>query len=152
MTKTRKTDVDDFLVQEKLAVVGASRSRNKFGNTVFRELKKKGYRVFPVNNQAETLEGEPCYPDLKSLPEPVGGVIVVVPSQRTPQVVKEAKEAGITRVWLQYGANSKEAVQFCLDNNMTVVANECILMFIEPVNSVHKFHRWLWKLFGKYPR
>ena len=152
MTKTRKSDIDDFLSQKKLAVVGVSRKKEKFGNTIFRELKKKEYRVFPVNVNTHTVEGVSCYPDLKSLPESVGGAVIVVPPEKTEQVVQDAKEAGITRIWMQSGAHSDTAVNFCKENNMTVVANECILMFAEPVGFWHKIHRGIWKLFGLYPK
>ena len=152
MSKNRITDINDFLAQKKLAVVGASRSQNKFGNVVFRELKQRNYQVFPINSQAKTIEGVPCWPDLKSLPEPVDGAVFVVPPAVTEHVVKDAKEAGIPRIWMQYGSHSQDAVDFCKENNMTVVANECIMMFAEPVGSFHKFHRWLWKLFRIYPK
>lgn len=149
---TTKADVEDFLSQEKFAVIGVSRKKSKFGNVIFRELKKKGREVYPINANADTIEDEKCYPDLKSLPEPVGGVIIVVPPAQTEQVVKDAKDAGITRVWMQQGAQSDAAITFCKENNISVVAKECILMFVEPVDSIHKFHRWLWKIFGKLPK
>lgn len=147
----RKVDVDAFVGQEKLAVVGVSRKKNKFGNTLFRELKKKGYTVFPVNANADTIEGEKCYPDLKSLPDKVGGAVIVVPPAQTETVVKDAAEAGIKRVWMQLGSESDTAIDFCKENDITVIANECIFMFADPVNSIHKFHRWIWKLFKKLP-
>ena len=149
---TKKADVDDFLAQKKLAVAGASRKRSKFGNIVFRELKKRNYHVLPVNANANTIEGEPCFPDLKSLPEPVEGAVIVLPPEKTELVVKDAAEAGIPRIWMQLGSHSETAVNFCKENNMSVVADECILMFAEPVRGFHKFHRWIWKLFGKYPK
>jgi predicted CoA-binding protein len=146
-----KADIEDFLAQKTLAVVGVSRKSQKFGNAIYKELKKKGYRVFPVNANAETVEGEPCYHDLKSLPEPVGGVVIVVPPAQTEVVVKDAQEAGICRVWIQQGAQSEAALAFCKENNITVVYKMCILMFLEPVAGVHKFHRWILKIFGKLP-
>jgi predicted CoA-binding protein len=146
---TRKADIDDFLAQKKIAVVGVSRKKTKFGNAIFKELKKKDYRVFPVNPNMETFEGDPCYKDLKSLPEPVGGVVTCVHPGKTAEVVRDAAAAGISRVWMQQGSMSEEAVTFCKENNMTFVAGECILLYANPVESVHKFHRWIWKLIGK---
>ena len=58
---TTKESIDVFLNQRKIAVIGASRSRSKYGNAVFRDLKRKGYNVFAINPGAETIEGEPCY-------------------------------------------------------------------------------------------
>ncbi len=145
-----KAEIDDFLVQRTLAVVGVSRGGKKFGNAASRELRSKGYRVIPVHPEAESIAGERCYPSLKELPEPVGGLLVVVPPVQTEQVVREAAEAGIRRVWLQQGAESAAAIKYCQEHGMSVVHGECILMFAAPA-GVHKLHRWLWKLFGKLP-
>jgi predicted CoA-binding protein len=148
---TKKADIEDFLAQKNLAVVGVSRKAHKFGNAVFKELKQKGYRVFPVNAHAETVEGELCYHDLKSLPESVDGVVIVVPPAQTESVVKDAREAGIHRVWIQQGAQSEAALAFCEENNITAVSKLCILMFLEPIAGIHKFHRWILKIFGRLP-
>jgi uncharacterized protein len=142
----------DLVAQRALAVVGVSRSRGKFGNVVYRDLKKKGYRVFPVNPAVDEVEGDRCFPNVAALPESVGGVVIVVPPERTAQVVREAAAAGIRRIWMQQGAESEEAIRFCVDNGISVVHGHCIMMFAEPVQSFHRFHRWLWNLIGKYPR
>jgi predicted CoA-binding protein len=149
---TSKADVADFVGQRKLAVVGVSRQAKKFGNFAFRELRSKGYEVFPVHPQAETIEGERCYPNLTSLPEPVGGVLIVVPPANTEQVVRDAAAAAIRRVWMQQGAESPAAIQFCRENGIREVHGECILMFTEPAAWWHRAHRWMWGLLGKLPR
>jgi predicted CoA-binding protein len=141
-----KAAVDDFLAQRTLAVVGASRNRNKFGNTAYRELKTKGYRLFPVNPNAEEMEGDRCYPNLRALPEPVGGVLIVVPPAQTEEVVQEAARAGIRRVWMQRGAQSEAAIRFCQENGISAVHGECILMFAEPAAFYHRVHRWVRRL------
>jgi predicted CoA-binding protein len=147
---TTKAAVNDFLNQRTLAVVGVSRSGKKFGNAATRELRKKGYRMIPVHPEAETIDGERCYPSLSQLPEQVGGVLVVVPPEQTEQVVREAADAGIRHVWMQQGAESKSAIDFCREHGMTVVHGECILMFAEPTGA-HKLHHWFWRVLGKLP-
>jgi hypothetical protein len=149
---TSKAAVADFVSQRKLAVVGVSRKRAKFGNLAFRELKRKGYKLFPVHPHAEQLEGERCSASLAALPEPVEGVLVIVPPAQAEQVVREAAAAGIRRVWLQQGAGSPATIRFCEDNGISVVHGECILMFAEPAAWYHRAHRWVWKLLGKLPR
>jgi len=94
---TSKAAVDDFLSQSVLAVAGVSKNKKKFGNTIFRELKDKGYRLFPVNPNADTIDGEQCFNSLKELPEEVGGVIIVTPPAETEKVVSDAAAAGIRR-------------------------------------------------------
>lgn len=145
-----KTAVADFLDQRTLAVVGVSRSGQKFGNRAAAELRRKGYRVIPVHPEAESIEGERCYPSLRNLPERVGGVLVVVPPPQTEKVVREAADAGIRRVWLQQGAESDAAIEYCREHGMSVVHGMCILMFAQPTGA-HKLHGWLWKLLGKMP-
>jgi hypothetical protein len=148
----KKATVDAFLAEKSLAVVGASKNRRKFGNIVLRDLSRKGYRVFPVNPNAGEVEGMTCYPDLPSLPEKVGGAVLVVPPSATETVVREAQPAGIRKIWMQQGSESAEAIRYCEEHGIEVVSGHCIMMFTEPVNSVHKVHRWLWKLLGKMPR
>jgi predicted CoA-binding protein len=143
--KTSHAAIQEILAQRTLALVGVSRGGKKMGNGIYRELKNKGYKVFPVHPQAEKIEG------LKSLPETVGAVVICVPPAQTEVLVQEAFDAGITRVWIQQGAESYAAIRYCENHEMTIVHGQCIMMFLEPVRSLHGFHRWLWKLIGKYP-
>ena len=145
-----KSMIDDFLAQKSLAVVGVSRDGKKFGNTVFRELRDKGYMVYPVNPLAPELEGEPCFASVAKLPE-VTGAVIVVPQSATEKVVREAHAAGIKRVWIQQGSETPEVLQFCKANGMTAIHNECILMFAEPTHWFHRFHRGINRLTGKLP-
>ena len=147
-----KQQVDDFINQKNIAVVGVSRKKSKFGNYIYRELKKKDYRVYPVNSKLEFAEGDKCYPDLSSVPEKLDGVVINVSPQKAVNVIKDANAAGIKRVWLQQGSQSDEAVKFCKDNNIDCVHNECIIMFTEPLGFMHRTHKWIWKVLGKLPQ
>jgi len=149
---TSKSLVDDFMRQPALAIVGASRNKNKFGSMVYRDMKSKGYRVFAVNPNADTIDGDPVYPDLLHLPEPVGGVVFIVPPAQTEVMVRQAAEAGIGRAWLQPGAESAAAIAFCEQNGIQVVQGECIMMYAGPVKFPHNFHRWVNRLAGKQPK
>ena len=139
---TTRSSVQDFLSQPVLAVVGASRNPQKFGSSIYRELKAKGHHVLPVNPHAETVDGDPCYPSLAALPETPGGIVIVVPPAETEKIVREAAAAKITRVWLQRGAESPEAIAYCAANGIQVISGECILMFAEPAAFYHKIHRF----------
>ena len=147
-----KAAVEDFIAQRTLAVVGASRKGRKFGNLAYRGLKMKGFRLLPVNPNAETIEGDRCYPSLSALPERVEGVLIVVPPAETERVVRDAAAAGIRRVWMQQGAASPEAIRFCQENGISVVHGECILMFAEPAAFYHRAHRWVWGMLCKLPK
>ena len=149
---TSRKAVDDFFSQTSLAIAGVSRKGKKFGNMAFKELKSKGYDVYVVHPEAETIDGEKCYHDFKSLPKQVGGAVIVLPPAETEKAVKQVHDAGIKRVWMQQGAASSEAIKYCNENHMNVIHGECIMMFAEPVDSLHKFHRWIWKVIRKYPK
>ena len=138
---------EEFLAQERIAVVGVSRSRG-FGNMAFRELRKRGYRVYPVNRLAETVEGVQSYSSLDELPEPVDGVLTVIPPDQTEKVVADCVRLGIKRVWMQQGSESEAAIRTCQENGISVVHGACILMYADPA-SFHRFHRWIWRLLGK---
>jgi predicted CoA-binding protein len=148
---TARAVVEDFLAQRSLALVGASREGRKFGNAVLRELRGKGYTVFPVHPEADAIDGIPCFRSLAALPEPVGGVVAVVPPVETEKVVREAAEAGIPRVWMQRGAQSEAALALCQAHGISAVCGECILMYAEPVGGFHRFHRFLRALVGRSP-
>ena len=79
-TTTLDTKVHDFLAQKRIAVAGVSRDNRHHpaGNLIYRRLKKTGHDVFPVNPHMQTFEGDRCYPDLKSIPGGVDGVVIMI--------------------------------------------------------------------------
>ena len=141
--------VVDFINCKRIAVVGASRDKNKFGNAAYKELKERGYQVFAVNPSAQEIYGDVCYPNLTALAGQVDGVLVTVPAKQGINVLKEAKEAGILNVWVQQQAESPELLQTGKQLGLNMVSGKCILMYAPPVRSFHKWHRGFVKLFGK---
>ena len=125
---TTQTVINDFISQKTFAIVGVSRSGNKYGNIVFHNLTARGYQVYPIHPEADTLEGVPAYKDFVSLPEKVDGVIFVVPPPQTEKMTHEAAAAGIKRIWMQPGAESDAAVRYCAENGIAEVHGECIMM------------------------
>ena len=120
--------LDAFVRGQCWAVVGASEDRSKFGNITFRELKRRGKQVYPVNPKATQGRGR----GLLSLacprcPTAVERVLIVVPPKLGEEVVKEAEAAGINHVWFQPGAESDEALAYCEAHGMEAIAGHCIL-------------------------
>ena len=147
---TSQAAVDAFLANPALALVGMSRSGRNFGNFAYRELTRKGYRVYPVHPIADTLDGHRAYRRFADLPERVDAALIVVPPDEAARVVREAATAGIHHVWLQQGAESPQVLAACREAGVDAVAGECVLMFAQPT-GYHKFHRWLWRILGKLP-
>lgn len=144
---TPQDTIQDFLAQPVLALAGASRSGKRFGNAVLRTLLQKGYTVHPLHPEAPTLQGRACAATLADLPEPVGGLVVVVPPAQALRLVEAAAQAGLRRVWLQPGADAPEVADHARALGLTVVAGTCILMHARPT-GLHRLHRWLWSRLG----
>jgi predicted CoA-binding protein len=144
--------IDEFMALKSIAIVGVSRNKDKFGNAIYRDLKAKGYKVMAVNPKLDMAEGDRCYAGLGALPEKAEGVVIVISPVETIPVIEEAARLGIKYIWLQQGANSPEGEAKCQELGLNVVSGECIFMFLEPVQSIHGFHRFIWKLFGKMPK
>lgn len=140
--------IDDFIRSKKIAVVGMSRTGRKFGNIAGKELKAKGYDIYPVHTEAQEIDGLTCYPELKSLSGVVDGLFISVPAWRVIPVLEDAAEMGLKRIWLQQGAWSPEVQKAIEKLNLPVVTRKCILMYAQPVRSIHKVHRTLKSIFG----
>lgn len=140
------SDVHDFMTAARIAVVGASDDPKNFARTIYTELRKHGHDAVAVHPHTATVDGDPCYPDLASVPGDVDGVVIMVHRDKSADVVAEAVARGVRRIWLfkgigGAGAVSDRAVDLCRQHGVRVVAGACPLMFLEPVGSVHRFHR-----------
>ena len=114
--------------QRKFAIVGATSDTNKFGYKIFRNLKGRGYEVYPVNPKLDELEGTKCYHKLVDIPLKVDVVDFVVPPPVTEKSLAECKQLGLQRIWLQPGSESESAIAYCNENDMEVVHGVCVMM------------------------
>jgi hypothetical protein len=157
-TTTLETKVDDFLAQKRIAVAGVSRdkSHHPVGNLIYDRLKKTGHDVFPVNPNMQTFEGDRCYPDLGSIPGGVDGVVIITRPEATARIVRDCGEAGVPRVWMhqsmaQGSSVSPEAVEYCRQHDISVIAGACPMMFGPGVDFGHRCMRWVMGLTGRLP-
>jgi predicted CoA-binding protein len=168
---TIDTLIKDFLAQKRIAVAGVSQTREDAANMIYRKLRQTGYHVFAINPHATVFEGDPCYPDLKSLPEAgtpgvastprVDGVVIITRPAITEQIVRQCVALGVPRVWMHCSLGthprlgkelaasitsvSEEAVRLCRENNIAVIPGGCPMMFCKPVDFGHKCMCWsLW--------
>ena len=120
--------IQDFMAQKRFAVVGASDNPEKYGNRIVKNLKARGYDVYPVNPRLIEIEGLKCYPSLAAIPEKIDVVDFVVPPQITESVLKECVRLGLNRIWLQPGSESPAAIEFCRTSNLKAVHDTCVMM------------------------
>ena len=147
----------DFLSCRRIAVTGVSREpKDHGGNIVYKRLRDRGYEVFAVNPNAQTLEGDPAYPDLHSIPGGVEAVVIATRPEQAAGTMREAADMGISRAWMHrsFGAGSvsDEATTFGRERGMTVIDGGCPLMFGPTSDGGHKFMCAVLKLTGKVPR
>ena len=120
--------VKEFLAQKDFAVAGSFRNETKYAYRILKKLKEKGYNVFPINPKAEQVEGIKCYPNIKDVSENIDVVDIVTPPQVTKQIVKDCKDKGVKKVWMQPGAEDKEAIDFCKKNNIDIIYGICLMI------------------------
>ncbi|HOO98128.1 MAG TPA: CoA-binding protein [Bacteroidales bacterium] len=147
----RIKQIDDFIASQPIAMIGVSRNPKKFGFAAFRELKEKGMNVIPVNPHAEEIHGVKAFPDLKSIPEEVKGLLIMTRKDATAAVVRDAMQQGIKNIWIQQMSESREALKELEGSDINYIYGQCILMYYKP-HSIHKFHGRLKKLFGRWPK
>lgn len=140
-----------FLAQDRITVVGASDEGSNFGGSLYRALKAHGHEVVAVNPTAATVDGDPCYPTLGSVPGPLGAVLIVLKAELAAGVVRECIDRQVQHIWLFKGlggpgAVSEESIRMCREAGVHVVEGACPLMFLEPVGLGHRIHRGLRRL------
>lgn len=147
------TLAQDFLAQKRIAVVGVSRTKQDAANAIYKTLRAKGYQVFAVNPNADAVEGDPCYPNLQAIPGGVDGVVISTKPELVEEIVRDAKQAGVPRVWthdntFMPGSHSDAATQYCRDNGITVISAGCPMMFFD---FGHKCMKWMMGVMGRLP-
>lgn len=145
---------DEFLAHRRIAVAGVSSTTQDAANLIYNTLRKRGYHVFAVNPKVDTIEGDPCYPNLKAIPNEIDGVVIVTRPEVTETIVRECAELGIKHVWMHraFGNSvSESAVQFCREHDIEVIDGGCPMMYCQPVDFGHKCIRAMMHLVGRMP-
>ena len=157
-TTTLETKVHEFLAQKRIAVAGVSRdkSHHPAGNLIYQRLKRTGHEVFPVNPNMPSFEGDRCYPDLQSIPGGVDGVVIITRPETTQQIVRDCSSAGVRRVWMHQSmakgsSVSPDAVEYCRQHDISVIAGACQMMFGPGVDFGHTCMRVIMRLTGGLP-
>jgi predicted CoA-binding protein len=144
-----RAEIDIFLNDKNLAIAGVSRNSKKFGNYVFRILQSKGFAVYPINPNADTIEGVPCYSRIQDLPIGINNLLIITHKSDTLQVLNDAMAKGIRNIWIQQSCDTPETIKLAKNNTDNLITRKCILMYACP-DGFHNFHRWLAGIIGSY--
>ena len=109
-----------------VAVVGLSSKPGRPSYKVASYLKEQGYKIIPVNPTEKEILGEPCYPDLASIPESVDVVEVFRRSEEVSPIVEETIRMGAKAVWMQEGVINEEAAVRAMEAGLLVVMDKCM--------------------------
>jgi uncharacterized protein len=154
--QTSLETIHEFLTQKRIAVIGVSRKPHSFSLGLFQELLRSGYDPVPVNPQTPNVLGHPCFSRVQDVTPPVKAALLMTSPHVTEAVVADCAQAGIRMVWMHRGvgsgAVSSRAVAFCRSQGIEVIAGECPFMFLSPIGGVHRIHRFLHKITGRYPK
>ena len=145
--QTIKQAASEFLAAKRVAVTGVSRdAKSGHGsNAVYRRLRERGYVVFAVNPNATTVEGDPSYHDLRSIPGGVDAVVIATRPERAEGTMRECVDLGITHVWMHRGPGagsvSLEAADYGRQHGIRVIDGGCPCMFEPTADLGHRVMR-----------
>lgn len=147
----------EFLANNRIAVTGVSRNPKSHGsNLVYQRLRERGYDVFAVNPNADEVEGDACYHDLKSIPGGVDAVVIGTRPEIAQDTMHKCAELGIKHVWMHrsFGAGSvsEAAAEYGRGRGITVIDGGCPLMFEPTADVGHKAMRFVFTMTGKVPK
>jgi predicted CoA-binding protein len=154
---TLKEAASEFLARKRIAVTGVSRNPQGHGsNAVYQRLRARGYEVFAINPNADEVEGDRCYHDLKSVPGAVEAVVIGTRPDTAEATMRECAELGIDQVWMHRGVGegsvSPAAAEYGRRHGIRVIEGGCPLMFDPTADVGHKVMCAVLKLTGKVPR
>jgi predicted CoA-binding protein len=135
-----------FLANKRVAVTGVSRTPKTHGsNNVYKRFRERGYQVFAVNPNANEVEGDRSYPDLRSIPGGVEAVVIGTRPERAEDTMRECAELGIKQVWMHRGPGagsvSDAATTYGRQHGITVIDGGCPCMFGPTADLGHKLMR-----------
>lgn len=148
--------IEKFLKNRRLVIVGVSRDARDFSRTLFREFVARGYNPVPVNPLVSMIDDCHCFSNLKEISPPVEAALFMTTPDITEDIVRECPAAGIKSIWLYRaagaGAVSANAVSFCKEHHIEVIEGHCPMMFLPSPGFPHRVHRFFSKLVGSYPK
>jgi uncharacterized protein len=156
MQKIREA-ASEFLNHKRIAVTGVSRNPKGHGsNLVYQRLRERGFEVFAINPNADEVEGDSCYQDLKSIPGGVDAVVIGTWPEVAEDTMRECSDLGIRQVWMHRGPGagsvSDAATAYGRQHGITVIDGGCPLMFEPTADLGHKVMRFVFTRTGNVPK
>lgn len=135
------SSMEKFFTPQSVALIGASATPGKIGNSVLDSLAKHDYKgqVYPINPKAEEILGLKCYPSLEAINGPVDLVVVCVDLSVTPPILESCAKKGIHNVVIVSGGGKElggeradyesQIKELALKHKIRIIGPNCIGMF-----------------------
>ncbi|MHB1003373.1 MAG: CoA-binding protein [Thermoleophilia bacterium] len=143
------TDYMSFWDNGSFAVVGNT-GKKRFPTVTYKKLKEQGKTVYPVDPLADSIDGDPVYRDLSSLPEAVEAIVLEVPADESEEWVGRAADAGIADIWIHQRCDTPEALSLAREKGISPRHGTCALMYLTRGLSLHAFHGWINRRLGRF--
>ena len=152
-----KQAASEFLEVRRIAVTGVSRHADSHsGNAAYTRLRERGYDVFAVNPNADSVDGDPCFDNLSAVPGGVDAVVIATRPEHAAATVLECIDLDVRHVWMHHGpaasSVSPEAASLARDHGIEVIDGGCPLMFDPTADVGHKCMRAVLTLVGRVSR
>ncbi|MCE9653603.1 MAG: acetate--CoA ligase family protein [Nitrosarchaeum sp.] len=133
--------METFFTPESVALVGASATPGKIGNSVLVALGKQDYKgkVYPINPKQESILGIKCYPSLDAITEKVDLVVVCIDLSECGPIMETCAKKGIHNVVIVSGGGKElggdratmesKIKELSLKHKIRVIGPNCIGMF-----------------------
>jgi predicted CoA-binding protein len=148
-------DIESFLSNKRVAIVGVSRNPNDFTRAIYDEFLRRGYDVLPVNPNSPNVDANSCFATVRDITPPPQTALIMISRAQAAQILSECKSAGIRNVWV-YGTSGRqtlpdELLAECRTAGMTIIDGECPFMFLPNSGGIHRLHGFVRKVFHSYP-
>ncbi|RNJ78824.1 MAG: acyl-CoA synthetase [Nitrosopumilus sp. B06] len=139
--KPNKESMEDFFTPKSVALVGASSTPGKIGNSILDSLVNHDYKgkVYPINPKAGKIFGQKCYPSVAAVPGKVDLVVISVDLSITPPVLEDCAKKGVHSVVIVSGGGKElggkraeyeaEVKRLSAKHKIRIIGPNCIGMF-----------------------
>ncbi len=147
---TTQAMIDEFLSQQRIAIVGVSRNPSDYSRAVFRKFLQFGYDAVPVNSNTNEIDGINCWETVQDIQPAPDAVLLLIPPAAIRGEVEDCSLAGIKRIWSRRKLD-EATQQLCDENGISAIGGYCPFMFFTDSGGIHKLHGVVLKIFGQYP-
>ena len=150
---TNLKQIENFLSNKHIGVIGASRNPKSFSSALINELINANYSVYPVNPKAETINDLKAFHTVEDLPKEVTAILYVTNAKATDALLQEAIDKGFKNIWIQNASETDKTESIINNNNINInlITKQCIIMYLNNT-GMHRIHKFVLNIFGKLPK